>query len=216
MKRLRKLVRSKAPVRWVFSGDSIPHGALHTFGWRDYTELFCERLRFELGRVDDLVIKTAISGNTTRDLLASFDRRIKTVNPHVVFVMIGMNDCCRVPLDEFHSNLTRLIGRIRALRALPVLQTNCLPLPGAAPEREAPLVVFMKAVREIARKTRLPLIDHGAWWKKQIGADVFRHYAWMSDAIHPNEMGHRVFAERVFKDLGIFDPAANTCRLFHP
>ena len=52
------------PLRWVFTGDSITHGAVHTYGWRDYTELFSERLRYEMGRRRDMVIKTGISGWT--------------------------------------------------------------------------------------------------------------------------------------------------------
>ena len=48
------------PLRWVFAGDSITHGALHTMGWRDYTELFSERLRHELKRPRDCVVKTGV------------------------------------------------------------------------------------------------------------------------------------------------------------
>ena len=44
-------------------------------GWRDYTQLFNERVRGELGRINDVVINTAISGNTTDNLLAGFDER---------------------------------------------------------------------------------------------------------------------------------------------
>jgi hypothetical protein len=62
MEKIKALIGGREPVRWVFSGDSITHGALHTFGLRDYTELFSERVRFEMGRGLDVVMKTAISG----------------------------------------------------------------------------------------------------------------------------------------------------------
>ena len=55
MEQVKELLRGEYPVKWLFYGDSITHGALHTFGWRDYTELFAERLRFELGRTMDTV-----------------------------------------------------------------------------------------------------------------------------------------------------------------
>ncbi|HEU5326569.1 MAG TPA: hypothetical protein VFU78_00670, partial [Thermomicrobiales bacterium] len=47
---VRALLQGVEPVRWVFAGDSITHGAAHTIGWRDYTELFGERVRWELRR----------------------------------------------------------------------------------------------------------------------------------------------------------------------
>lgn len=223
MKRIQKLLRSKQPVKWLFDGDSITHGAFHTVGWRDYTELFAERIRYELGRTGDIVIKTAVSGNTTQDLLASFDWRVKQFRPHVVFIMIGMNDCCtgdtgpRVPLDEFRANLVTLVKRIRAMgSALPVLQTTCPILPGTAPDREPHLDGYMDAIRAAAERGRLPLIDHTAYWRKQTAAQLHHLYAWMSDTIHPNEMGHRVFVELIFKKLKIFDRRSYSCRLFHP
>ena len=48
MQAIQKLIRSAEPVKWLFYGDSITHGAVHTFGARDYTEHFTERVRFEL------------------------------------------------------------------------------------------------------------------------------------------------------------------------
>lgn len=42
---VRPLLKADRPLKWLFTGDSITHGALHTFGWRDYAELFAERVR---------------------------------------------------------------------------------------------------------------------------------------------------------------------------
>jgi lysophospholipase L1-like esterase len=223
MKRIRKLLHSKKPVKWLFYGDSITHGALHTFGWRDYSELFSERVRCELGRVNDIVIKTALSGNTTRDLLASFDWRVKQFHPQVVFIMIGMNDCvtgatgASVPLPEFRTNLLTLVQSIRQIsECLPVLQTSNPVLPAAAPEREPHLDAYMETIRNVANGEGLPLIDHATYWKKETDGQPHRFYSWMNDALHPNAMGHRVFAELIFKEAGIFDQQSCSCSFFHP
>jgi acyl-CoA thioesterase I len=61
---LKNLLANKEPIIWVFTGDSITHGALHTFGWRSYVEHFAERVRFEMRRMTDVVINTGISGDT--------------------------------------------------------------------------------------------------------------------------------------------------------
>ena len=138
MERVKKLFASNDPVKWIFYGDSITHGALHTFGQRDYVELFSERVRFELARTMDIIITTAISGDNTRGLLNSFDWRVAQFKPDVVFLMIGMNDCNAdndIGIDEFESNLSELATKIDDLNAVPVLQTTCPILPGQAPER---------------------------------------------------------------------------------
>ena len=67
----------------MFTGDSITHGALHTMGWRSYPEHFAERVRWELGRMRDIVINTGISGDrmpayskTQNGVFIAFDRKL--------------------------------------------------------------------------------------------------------------------------------------------
>lgn len=221
MQRVRQILQAAKPVKWLFHGDSITHGALHTFGWRDYTEHFSERIRFEMNRSGDIVIKSAFSGNTTRDLLADFDWRVRSLQPNVVFLMIGMNDCStgrEIPRKEFRANLQTLCNQIAEIPgALTVLQTTCPILSGRSPDREPNFNSYMDAIREAASANKLPLIDHTRHWNEffsKSGAGY--HQYWMSDAFHPNSFGHQVFAELVFKELGIFDPASFACRLFRP
>ncbi len=215
MEDVTKWLAAPTPAKWLFYGDSITHGALHTFGLRDYTELFAERVRFELGRGLDVVINTAISGHNTRLLLEQYDWRVGQFAPQVVFVMIGMNDCgasSGISQAEFGANLETLVGRIRSDGGAAVLQTTCPILPGAAPDREPGFGPYMDQVRQVAAGTGAPLIDHERFWRER--AD--RHYYWMSDAFHPNEYGHRAFAQLLFQALGIDDPASPCCRLFRP
>jgi len=214
MDKIKELLALETPVRWVFSGDSITHGAFHTFGARDYTELFTERIRFEMRRSLDAVIKTAISGTDTSSPLNNFNTLIGQFAPHVVFLMFGMNDCCAqsVPPEKFEKNIYDLVDKIAGIGAVPVLQTTCPVLPGACSEREQYLDKYMDLVRAAAESRKLDLIDHNLFWKKN-GSDL--HY-WMNDAIHPNALGHRVFARLIFEKMGIFDEASNTCSFFVP
>ena len=215
MNEIKQLLKSEEPVKWLFYGDSITHGVFHTFGLRDYTELFAERVRAELGRVMDVVINTAISGNTTRQLLAGFEWRVAQFKPDVVFLMIGMNDCSEVAgitPEEFEQNLTTLKQRIRAIGSLLVLQTTCPILPGTAPEREPRFEEFMNTIRRVASKHKLPLIDHTKFWLEHKDS----HFYWMSNAFHPNELGHRAFALHLYQALGIYDSNSTSCKLFIP
>ena len=215
MERIRTLLKSKEPVKWLFYGDSITHGALHTFGRRDYTELFSERVRFEMKRPLDVVINTAISGNNTGVLIRQFDWRVRQFEPHVVFLMIGMNDCSAdiaISPDEFSANLDRLCDLIGEFGGLPVLQTTCPILPGTAPERQPHFPAYMEVIRDVARNRKLPLVDHERHWE----ANKEKHYYWMSNAFHPNAEGHRAFARFMFESLDIFDADAASCRFFIP
>jgi lysophospholipase L1-like esterase len=220
MDRVRKLLDSPQPVKWVFYGDSITEGARHTFGWRGYTELFEERVRAELNRRRDVVINTAISGDNSRDLLADFNWRVGQFAPHVVFVMIGMNDASPerpVTPELFRANVTELCQRILQLPAVPVLQTTCLPQPNDtyAP-RTANLLALMDVLRDIATAEKLPLIDHTQHWQAAIRENPHRAYFWMNNICHPNQFGHRAFAHEIFRALGIFEATSFACRLFVP
>jgi lysophospholipase L1-like esterase len=93
MKRIIERMKSEKPIKWVFTGDSITHGALHTWGARDYTEHFCERIRYEMNRIRDIVIKTGISGWTTGFIREDIEWNILQFKTDVVSIMIGMNDC---------------------------------------------------------------------------------------------------------------------------
>ena len=103
-------------MRWVFAGDSITHGAAHTIGWRDYTELFSERVRWELRRTRDMVIKTGISGWQITNLADDLDWNVLQFRPHCVSLMFGMNDCTRGTegLAEFERQYIAVIDRIKA------------------------------------------------------------------------------------------------------
>lgn len=211
IERIRELLAEKSkPLTWVFTGDSITHGALHTFGWRSYPELFAERLRFELGRPRDIVINTGISGDRTGGLLADFDWRVARFQPHVVSVMMGMNDCTEGPdgRERFRTQLIQIVERIGALPgAVPLLHTMNAITPLDTGRKDLP--AYVAIIREVAEARHLALVDHYTVWGKN---PTFSY--WLGDAtIHPNEYGHRALANQLFRDLGIFDPASATCRL---
>ena len=109
---IENIMSYKEPIKWLFYGDSITQGSLHTSGHRCYSELFSERVRYELDRPMDIIINTAFSGHTTRNLLESFGRRVAELKPDIVFIMIGMNDCNKqkgISVDEFEKNIQKIV-----------------------------------------------------------------------------------------------------------
>lgn len=215
---IEQLLASEQPAKWLFYGDSVTHGAFHTFGSRDYTELFSERVRWELRRCRDVVINTAASGNTSHDLLADFEWRVQQFYPQVVFIMIGANDCRRpnFEADTFATNLQELGDRVQAMNSIPVLQTTNLFAPGWTEVFAGQMEICMNQVRRVANKNDWLLVDHARYWGETSAALPTRHESWLDDELHPNLYGHRVLAECLFQALGIYDAAQPSGRLFHP
>jgi lysophospholipase L1-like esterase len=212
--RIRSLLKEPAPVTWLFTGDSITHGALHTFGWRSYPEHFAERVRWELRRVRDVVINTGISGDTVPGLAADLEHRVLRFRPTVVSIMMGMNDSTAGPggIEPFRLVYTRLVERVRSLKDVCVL----LHTPNAVTSfdaRYASLPEYAQAVRTVAEHQGAALVDHHAFWKKR---DETLISLLQDGTIHPNHYGHIHFAQTIFKALQIEDPAAPTCRFFIP
>ena len=215
--KLQKLLAGKSPaLTWVFTGDSITHGAKHTDGTRSYVEHFAERVRWELGRVNDIVINTGISGDKADGILKSFDWRVARFKPDVISIMIGMNDCSRGPekREEFRQNVRSLIRRSRELGAIPILHTMNTVEPSSARDR-GDLPAYVAIIGEVAREEKTILVDHWHHWK--IHCDTPEKLKpWLNDPIHPGARGHREMAILTFPGMGIFDPKSPTCQSIAP
>lgn len=211
------LLKGTPAATWVFTGDSITHGALYTEGWRSFPEHFAERVRWELRRVQDVVINTGVVGERTGGLLANLESRVLRFHPEVVMLLIGMNDALSGPegRTEFRNNLLEIVGRLREAGAVTVLQT-----PNTVYERYASqwvdLPAYVDIIREMAHETGSPLVDHWQHWKES-KPEQAQLVAWLQDqSIHPNVYGHREMARHICRALGIYDRRSLTCRLEAP
>jgi acyl-CoA thioesterase I len=206
---LSQRLHGRAPVTWVFVGDSITQGLEHTHGRRSFVEHFAERTRGELGRVGDVVVNTGVSGDRTEDVLAGFPARVARFHPDVVVVMLGTNDSVRGAEGRagFRRRLGKIVTRVRDLHAVPVLQTPPAADVEASPEH-ADLAAYADVVREVAQARHVVLVDHFAHWVEAgYGAPPA---AWLDDPIHPNARGHLEMARTLFRRLGVFDPRSPT------
>ena len=217
MTMIQQRIKTAKPMTWVFTGDSITHGALHTYGWRSYPEHFAERLRYEMERSYDIVINTGISGETAGDILKSFDWRVSRFNPDVVSVMIGTNDCVdgEAGRTVFRKNLIEMVTRIKTAGAIPLLNTpNTICVDGYDGTRKD-LHNYVQIIRDVAVENDIQLIDHWQYWQQHRDTND-QLMLWLSDSIHPNEYGHRVLANEVLRALGMYDSKSQTCKLSIP
>lgn len=213
LEKIKALLQKKEPNVWLFTGDSITHGAKHTKGFRSYPEIFEERMRWELARTRDWVINTGISSQTIKLILSDFEWRVSKFNPSVVSIMIGTNDCSKadIPTNVFETELTRFVGKVRELNAIPVLHTPNPIILEMAGERKT-LPAYVEVVRKVAEKEQTILVDNDAYWTnrhKRFMNNIYKQ--WLNDFLHPNEIGHQQIARLMFRTLDIFDAEHPTC-----
>lgn len=214
-KKLAELIEGDNPVTWVFTGNSITQGAKHTHGMRGYPEIFAERIRFEMGRSRDFVVNTAISGNSTKNILVDFDRRVAQLHPQVVSLMIGTNDAAvdrNISVAEFRKNLTTLIMKIRSIDAIPIVLSPNPILVEKAPER-ANLIEYVEVIRSVVQEENVIFVDNYSNWNNELQAKYNQEVSrfLLNDPLHPNGLGHKEIAFKFFKELSIFNPADPTC-----
>ena len=213
--RVKTLIESSDPVNWVFIGNSITQGAKHTHGMRPYSEIFTERLRWEMQRTNDVVINTAISGHTTQNLINDFDKRITQFNPKVVILMIGTNDAAQdrnITIECFGNSLIELIDSIRKFGAIPIIMSPNIIIPEKSPERSR-LYLYVERMGQVVKAKNVIYVDNWSIWstelEKKYSGEVFKEL--MNDPLHPNGFGHQEIAMALFKELSIFDLTAPTC-----
>lgn len=216
---IHRLLHGEPPLTWVFTGDSITHGALHTMGWRSYVEHFAERVRFELKRSRDIVVNTGISGNRMTHLLADVEWRVHRFQPQVVSLMMGMNDCVAGPSgrEQYRAELTRFFAMIKEQNTHLLLHTpNPIVIIDPIKELRKDLPAYVDILRRFASDNAIPLVDHHQHWQ-EVRKDVYAMIYVLNDAnIHPNQFGHSLLANFMFRKLGIFDPTSRVCRMFIP
>lgn len=193
----------------VCLGDSV------TKGVRDGVkpdETFCVLLEKGLRKAtlrNIPVINAGIGGHTTADGLARFDADVLAQKPSHVVIMFGINDswidagkmASRVTAADFAANLQKMVERLKQQKITVILMTaNPVVAPKYPPERNANLKKYVEAMRDVARKEQVPLVDVYARFAELAleGVDLNKLY---TDAMHPNPKGHALIAEMLLQEL---------------
>lgn len=190
---------------WVFTGDSITHGVVHTHGERSWVEHVHERLRWELGRLRDVVVNTGVSGWTAPQVLGEVEHLVTRFDPDVLSISLGTNDALAGErgLDPFRRSLVDLVAVAEDLGAEAVLHTPVLTTSDAPEVRRTWLPVYADVVRQVAEERATQLVDHESVWHRRLAGEA--PTPWMDDHTHPNAVGHRVMARTTLEALGLGD-----------
>lgn len=194
------LTDAKEPVRIVCIGDSITGVYYHSGGMRAYPEMLQIALQKLHPKAKITVRNAGISGDTSKGGLARLERDVLAYKPHLVTIMFGMNDLVRVPVTDFIANMTQIIQRCRAMGAEVVLCTQNSIVD--SPQRPmAKLAEYSQAIRDLAKAESLGVADCFSAFEAVRAKDALEWNLLLSDAIHPNMDGHKLFAETIAKTI---------------
>lgn len=220
-KKLKATMEQKKSMTWLFMGDSITHGALWTRGYDGITQLFEKFLKDDLGRIDDIVINTAVSGATTETTLDAIEERLEKYYPDVISIMLGANDVAAEGISEevYHKNMKILLNRMKAKGAIVILRT---PIPTKFQDRGEKLPSYIEKLKELAKDdSDIIFIDQYSMMKKAYdtypylwGEDYF-----YSDApkmiLHPGANGQLVMVKQFIRACGLWRDDSHIINLFY-
>ena len=155
-------------------GDSLVEGRGSTDG-RDFVSMLARRLGVP-------IINAGRSGDTTGAALARLDRDVLSRSPRVVIVVLGGNDYLRrIPVNETFSNLSSIVTKIRDRGAAVVLAGVSVGLLTDP---------YGSRYEALARETSSGLVP-------DILGGLMGRSDRMADAIHPNNAGYEIIADRI-------------------
>ena len=200
LSRTRAALSPRGSAKIVCFGDSITGIYYHTGGRRAWPEMLEIALRKACPQTDVTVINAGITSQTTVDALARIDKDVLRHKPQLVAVMFGMNDVVRVPLDTFANNLTEIVRQCRQIQAEVLLCTpNSVYDTKTRPVKK--LVQYAEAVRRVGRENNVPVVDCYAAYETVRARDPKEWALLMSEMIHPNMAGHKLFAEEIARAI---------------
>jgi len=149
------------PKKIIFFGDSITQQGVKPGGYVNLIKKALDSSKYE-------VIGAGIGGNKIYDLYLRLEDDVLNKKPDVVVIYIGVNDVWHkqtshtgTDLDKFVKFYQALINKIQGGNAKVILCTPAVigEKKGGKNEMDAELDKFSDAIRELAQKNKLPLVD---------------------------------------------------------
>ena len=196
------------PMKIVCLGDSVTRGVRPGV---KAEETFCAYLEKGLNGagVKAEVLNAGIGGHTAADGLGRLERDVLAHRPDFVVIMFGLNDSwidtgktvSRATVADYAADLQRMVAALRGHKIAPILMTaNPVTGPLYPPERNARLKHYVLAMREVARREKVSLVDVYARFAEMAleGVDLNSLF---TDSMHPNPKGHAVIAAMLLNEF---------------
>lgn len=168
------------------------------------------------------VINAGVSGSHTGRLsdnsrhrrkhaLDRLDDAVRGQKPDIVIVQFGWNDSwidagqsdgpSRIPVKKYSANLEQIVATIRKDGAQVILMTPNRPHTSLASWQTERTMRYVEAVRALASKRSVPIIDVWAEYEKLERAEEESSNRLLLDNLHPNDKGHEFVASLACKEI---------------
>ncbi len=205
--------------RIVFAGDSITDmGSVNPVGeglfdnlGNGYVREIENLLTAWYPEINIRVTNSGISGNTSRDLAARFDRDVVELNPDWVSICIGINDVWRqfdlpampeyaVLPDEYERNLEEMILKIKDnVKGIFIITPYYIEANKEDLMRKR-MEEYIEICKKLANKYSLYFVDFQTMFERFCNIQHSSKIAW--DRVHPNRMGAMLQAKEFLKAVG--------------
>ena len=205
--------------RIVFAGDSVTdmgstnpvgEGLFDSLG-QGYVRMVDNMLAACYPHIKVRVTNSGISGNTSRDLLARFDRDVVALNPDWVSICIGINDVWRqfdtpaipdgqVMPEEYEQNMEAMIGKVKGKVKGIIILSPYIMEPNSADMMRARMNEYVEICRRLAQKHGCVFVDFQKMYEDYCSVRHSSFIAW--DRIHPNEVGATLMAREFLNRCG--------------
>ena len=202
--------------RIVFSGDSVTDmGSVNPVGeglfdnvGHSYVRIIENMLAVYYPEIKIRVTNSGISGNTSRDLLARFDRDVVDLNPDWVSICIGINDVwrqfdspaipdCHVMPDEYAKNLETMILKVKDQVKGVFILTPYIMEPNSEDMMRSRMNEYVQICSDLAQKYGCIFVDFQKMYEDYCRIRHSSYIAW--DRIHPNQIGATLMAREFLK-----------------
>lgn len=184
----------------IFFGDSITQAGVKPGGYIDLIKKELDPIKYE-------VIGAGIGGNKVYDLYLRMEDDVLNKKPDLVVIYIGVNDVWHklssktgTDYDKFIKFYQALINKIQQNGAKIVVCTPAVigEKKNGANEMDKELDKYSGAIRELATKNKLPLVDLRelfTGYDMANNPDDLAKGILTSDGVHLNDKGNRAVAE---------------------
>lgn len=205
--------------RIVFAGDSVTdagsnnpvgEGLFDSLG-RGYVREIDNMLAAWYPDVLLRVTNSGIGGNTSRDLLARWERDVVNLRPQWVSICIGINDVWRqfdcpampdyaVTPEQYEENVEKMVVSAKSFAKGVILMTPYMIEPLKEDKMRARMDVYGDICRKLAEKHDVIFVDLQAMFDRYF---EHRHSAFIAwDQIHPNQIGATLIAREFLRACG--------------
>lgn len=197
--------------RIVFAGDSItdmgskmPVGEWTELG-KGYPAIVDSLLASGYPEQSLRITNSAISGDTSRDLLERFQRDVLSLQPQWISICIGINDVWRqfdcparpdlwVLPEEYEANLRKMIAGSMAVAKGVFLVTPYFMEPNRQDPMRCRMQEYVEICYRLAEEYRCVLVDFQGMFDRFFQKKYSALLSW--DRVHPNAIGSTLMARK--------------------